>query len=354
MIDRTAVSVGNIKLKNPLICASGEHVMDSNGIRAALKSGVAAVVAKSTNETVAARDQIKKADYLLLDENWNVIAPDAPSERAATFICRSGLTPQSFQEWLAMVVEMDNEARAYDAYVIASIVLADLDAAVLMSQQIEQAGIRILELNVGTPYGDEVENGCVPTERSSDRIETIVGTVRKAIKIPLWVKITGQSEHVDQLVLAARRAGADSVVVPGRFMGMIPDLETQRPYLDTNVGVGGYWNLPLTCYWLAQIYCELQDQYLDGQEAFPLVGTNGARSGEDVLRFLLAGASAVEMASAVLSDGTQVLSAAIKRIEDYLQVNGTQASRLIGKAAKVKKFAEMPDQEKPWKQFVRQ
>ncbi len=352
MTDRAAVAIGDIRLKNPLICASGEHVMDPNGIRAALKSGVAAVVAKSTNETTAAREQIKKADYLLLDEHWQVIQPDSPHHRAATFICRSGLTPQSFEAWLAMVVEMDNEAKSYDAYVIASLVLADLDAAVMMSQRIEQAGIRILELNVGTPYGDEVENGCVPTERSSDRIETIVSAVRRVVHIPLWVKITGQSEHVDQLVLAARRAGADAVVAPGRFMGMIPDLETQKPYLDTNVGVGGYWNLPLTCYWLAQIHSALENQSVDGQACFPLVGTNGARNGEDVLRFLLAGASAVEMASAVLSDGTQVLSAAIKRVEDYLQSRDTQVSQLIGKAAKVKKFADMPNQEKPWKQFV--
>ena len=107
MTDKAVVSIGKIQLKNPLICASGEHVMDRNGIRAALKSGVAAVVAKSTNETVAARQQIKKADYLLLDENWQAIDADSASARAATFICRSGLTPQSFEEWLVMVVEMD-------------------------------------------------------------------------------------------------------------------------------------------------------------------------------------------------------------------------------------------------------
>ena len=352
MTDKAVVSIGKIKLKNPLICASGEHVMDRNGIRAALKSGVAAVVAKSTNETVAAREQIKKADYLLLDENWQAIVGDSASARAATFICRSGLTPQSFEEWLAMVVEMDKEAREYGAYVIASIILADLDAAVSMSQQIEQAGVRILELNVGTPYGDEVEDDLLPTERSSDRIETIVSTVRKAITIPLWVKITGQSEHVDRLVLAARRAGADSVVVPGRFMGMIPDLETQRPYLDTNVGVGGYWNLPLSCYWLAQIHSQLKRERKGDQPVFPLVGTNGARNGEDVLRFLLAGASAVEMASAVLAGGFEVLSAAIAQIEDYLKQKDTQASNLIGKAASVRKFADMPARKQPWKQFL--
>lgn len=352
MTDKAVVSIGKIQLKNPLICASGEHVMDRNGIRAALKSGVAAVVAKSTNETVAARQQIKKADYLLLDENWQAIDADSASARAATFICRSGLTPQSFEEWLVMVVEMDKEAREYGAFVIASIVLADLDAAVSMSQQIEQAGVRILELNVGTPYGDEVEDDCVPTERSSDRIETIVSTVRKAITIPLWVKITGQSEHVDQLVLAARRAGADSVVVPGRFMGMIPDLETQRPYLDTNVGVGGYWNLPLSCYWLAQIHSLLKHERKGDQPVFPLVGTNGARNGEDVLRFLLAGASAVEMASAVLAGGFEVLSTAIEQIEDYLKQKDSRASNLIGKAATVKKFADMPERKQPWKQFL--
>ena len=70
------------------------------------------------------------------------------------------------------------------------------------------------------------------------------------------------------------------------------------------------------------------------------------------MRFLLAGATAVEMASAVLAGGFEVLSTAIEQIEDYLKQKDIRASNLIGKAATVKKFADMPERKQPWKQFL--
>ena len=60
----SAVCIGRIKLKNPIICSSGEHVMSATGIERALLAGVSAVVVKSTNESAAAKAQIKKTDYL--------------------------------------------------------------------------------------------------------------------------------------------------------------------------------------------------------------------------------------------------------------------------------------------------
>jgi dihydroorotate dehydrogenase (NAD+) catalytic subunit len=66
-MNSTAACIGKTKLKNPVICAAGEHVMSRAGIQKALQAGAAAVVAKSTNETSAARSQMTKADYLALD-----------------------------------------------------------------------------------------------------------------------------------------------------------------------------------------------------------------------------------------------------------------------------------------------
>ena len=171
------------------------------------------------------------------------------------------------------------------------------------------------------------------------------------------MKLTGQSERVDSLVLAARSGGADSVVFPGRFLGMIPDIESQQPYLGSNVGVGGFWNLPLSCYWIARTFRTLGAEYAEDKEgvtgegvtAYPLIGTNSARSGLDVIRFLLAGATAVEMASAVLIRGYEAISDAVKEIEDYLENRSTNAIELIGKASGVKAFEEFPSRDCPWR-----
>ncbi len=60
----------------------------------------------------------------------------------------------------------------------------------------------------------------------------------------LWVKLTGQSENVAALAQAAKQAGADAVVMIGRPLGMLPDLETMRPLINTNAAHGGRWALP--------------------------------------------------------------------------------------------------------------
>jgi dihydroorotate dehydrogenase (NAD+) catalytic subunit len=174
----------------------------------------------------------------------------------------------------------------------------------------------------------------------------IVSTIRKSISIPIWVKTTGQSERVPELADAAFRAGANSVIMAGRLLGLIPDVETFRPMLDTALGVGGYWNLPMTCYWLALSRGKL------GNES-PLIGINGAQTGLDVARMMLAGASAVQIASAVQLRGYDVLSNAISEFEGYLAGKSLRAMELIGRAADSRKaFADMPAKPGNWRKYL--
>ena len=179
MTDRLRTSVGTVELKNPLIAAAAEHVIDAEGVRRALAAGVGAVVVKSTNESQAARDQLQRAEYMVLDEAWRPVpwGPQAP--RSATIACRSGLTPQSFDAWLEQTVALDREAKTHDAYAVASLILAALDPAIEMARAVEAAGVRILELNIGTPYASQAR-GAIATELDPARVATIVAAVRAA------------------------------------------------------------------------------------------------------------------------------------------------------------------------------
>jgi dihydroorotate dehydrogenase (NAD+) catalytic subunit len=336
---------GRVTLKNPLIAGSAEHLIEADGVRRALKADVGAVVVKSVNESESARDQLQRADYMLFDENWNPV-PWGPNSPASAFVaCRSGLTPQSFDAWLEQTVQLDREARGHDSYAVASVILADLDNTVKMVRQIEQAGLRILELNIGTPYATQAR-GHVSTELDPANVSAIVSTVRKATSLPMWVKITGQSERVPDLAAAAFAAGGDAVVMAGRSLGFIPDVETLEPIMGTTLGVGGFWNLPLTCQWLALSRAKL------GPEK-PLIATNGAQSGLDIARMMLAGASAVEMSSPVMIRGTEVLSRALAEFQAYLQRKGINAADLVGVAAdKRRTFPAMPLKTDNWKKYV--
>jgi dihydroorotate dehydrogenase (NAD+) catalytic subunit len=338
-------TLGRVTLKNPLIAGSAEHLIEADGIRRALQAGAGAVVVKSVNESEAARDQLQRAEYVLFDEHWNPVTwgPGAPA--SAFVACRSGLTPQPFDQWLEQTVQMDREARACDSYAVASVILADLDATVRMARQIDEAGLRILELNIGTPYASQAR-GAVSTELDPNNVARIVATVRGAVSLPLWVKITGQSERVPDLAAAAFAAGGDAVVMAGRSLGLIPDVETLEPVLGTTLGVGGFWNLPLTCQWLALSRAKV------GSDK-PLIATNGAQSGLDMARMMLAGASAVEMSSPVMIRGAATLSGALAQFEAYLTRKSLNASDLIGVAADRRRtFQTMPLKTGNWKTHV--
>jgi dihydroorotate dehydrogenase (NAD+) catalytic subunit len=346
MTTRLETLIGRTALKNPLIAAAAEHMIDEEGVRRAILAGAGAVVVKSTNESEAAKDQLQRAEYVALDENWNPLpwGPETPAR--ATLATRSGLTPQPFEAWLEQGRRLDRLARGHDCVLVASLILADLDEAVGLARSVEQAGFRVLEFNVGTPYAKEAKSGVVSTELLPERVAMIVSAVRAAVSLPLWIKITGQSERVPELAEAAFAAGADSVVMAGRLLGLVPSLDTLEPMLGTNLGIGGFWNLPLTCYWLALTRARL------GKDR-PLIGINGAKDGRDIARMMLAGASAVGLASAVMLRGFAVISESLDVFDGFLATKGLNAADLIGRAADSRKtFADMPLRHDHWRGFV--
>jgi len=341
-----SIRIGGITLANPVIIGSGDHVMTEGALRAALASGAGAVVAKSINESAAAKLQLDGSDHVLLDSRWNRLPWDFNPPADAMVFGRSGLHQAASADWIDIVARLDREAATSGRYVIGSIILADLDVACDLARAMQEAGIRVLELNIGAPHGDEAVPGAIVQERAAHRVRDITARLRAAITMPLWIKLTGQSEDVAGLARAAQEGGADAVIVMGRFMALVPDIETRAPMLGTAGAIGGPWSLALTCRWLAQARKRV------GRD-FPLLGTNGARSGLDVVRFLLAGARAVEMTSAVMAGGFSRATEAVAEIEAYLARTGGKVEDLIGLAAdRQLAYGAQPDRPGYWREFV--
>jgi dihydroorotate dehydrogenase len=313
MADLSA-TVAGLTLKNPVIAGSGESTQTAGQIRDCLAAGAAAVVAKSTNESEAAKAQLRAAEYVLLDERF-AARPLGPAGRGDSLYCRSGLLDRPFEEWVETLAALDREAG--DAYVVPSLIVADVDEAVGMAHAFEQAGLRWLELNVGAPHAEEAAAGAI--RAGADLVEPI----RRAVSIPLTVKVGGPDPVAS--ALAALDAGADAVVLATRAQGFVTDLETRRPVLGTFAAIGGSWAVPITCRHLAKTRRLRPDACL--------VGTNGARDGRDVAQMLLAGASAVQLTSAVMTDGPAALSRAIDELAAYLDEQGVAARELIGESA---------------------
>ena len=318
------VTLGSLPLKSPVVCGAGEHVADEQGLHAALDAGAAAVVAKSANESDAARRQWQVRDHVLIDEHRRVV--DRAPAASVSLFNRSGLVPLPWDEWLGVLAHADAHARERASYVVASIIPADPGTLPALAADVEAAGLRWLELNLSAPHAGESRSGSVVRADSPEGAAALTAAVRERVSIPLTVKLSGDGTDVVALAAAARAAGADHVAMIGRQLAFLPDLATRRPVLGTFGAIGGGWALPLTLRWLAKTRLAL------GAE-LPLVGTNGARDGGDVARLLLAGATAVQLATSVMVEGFGALRRVTEELRAHLEDEGLDARDLVGQAA---------------------
>lgn len=340
-MDRLTTRIGALTLPNPVICGSGEPVMTEAGIRAALAAGAAGVIAKSVNERPDAARQLDRADYAQLD------ATHAAVSQGTAIFCRSGLIQRDPAEWFAAIAAIDRDAARDGRFVAASIVLASADGAVAIAAMARHAGLRVFELNVGAPHASEATPGAIVQETDPARLAELVARVRIATDgMALWVKLTGLSANLPALALAASQAGADAVCMMGRFMAMVPDLDTFAPVLGTSAAYGGGWALPIVCRFLAL------SRHAVGP-GFPLLGTNGVRSGGDVARMALAGASAIEALSIVMHEGFAGLSRIIAELDELLAARGCCFSDLVGRAADaLQPYGAQAERRGHWQHFV--
>ena len=332
MPDRLATRIGAMTLLNPVICGSGEPVMTEAGIRAALHAGAAGVIAKSVNENPAGGRQLDRADYAFVGDS---------------LFNRSGLSQRETKDWFAAIAAIDRDAALDQKFVAASIVYGSAGGAVAIGGMARAAGLRVFELNVGAPHASEATPGAIVQETDPARLRDLVAGVRSATEgMALWVKLTGLSANLPALALAARQGGADAVCMMGRFMAMVPDLDTLAPLLGTSGAYGGGWALPIVCRFLA-----LSRQALG--PAFPLLGTNGVRGGHDVARMALAGASAVEVLSLVMQQGFAGLTRTLAELDSFLAERDLTFAALVGRAADaLTPYGAQPESPGHWKKFV--
>jgi dihydroorotate dehydrogenase len=234
--------------------------------------------------------------------------------------------PFAWDEWLAILASADRYARERASYVVASIIPADPEALPTLAADVESAGLRWLELNLSAPHAGESRPGSVRRADTPDGAAALTAAVRDAVSIPLTVKLSGDGADVVALATAAHAAGADHVAMIGRHMAFVPDLGTREPLLGTFGAISGDWTLPLTMRWVAKTR-------LAAGPGLPIIGTNGARDGGDVARLLLAGASAVQIATSVIVEGFEALARITDELAAYLAQQGLDALDLVGQSA---------------------
>lgn len=146
-----------------------------------------------------------------------------------------------------------------------------------------------IELNFSCP---NVTEGCMTIGSDPRQIEWLVKQLRALTAKPLWVKLTPNITSIGDAARAAEAAGADAVSLVNTFLAMRIDIRTRRPILTNNTGgLSGPAIKPIALRMVQEVYEAVK---------IPVVGMGGISSAEDVIEFMLAGASAVQIGTAQL------------------------------------------------------
>ena len=124
------------------------------------------------------------------------------------------------------LARIDRDAARDGRFVAASIVFAGADGAEI-ARSAHRAGLRVFELNVGAPHASEATPGAIAQETDPARLGELVARASATDGMQFWVKLTGLSANLPALALSAKEfsAPADAVIMMGRFMAMVPDLD---------------------------------------------------------------------------------------------------------------------------------
>ncbi|WP_372949044.1 dihydroorotate dehydrogenase [Mariniphaga sp.] len=167
--------------------------------------------------------------------------------------------------------------------------------------------IPAIELNISCP---NVKEGGMAFGVTCPGAEAVTREVRKAYKKTLIVKLSPNVTDVSEIARAVEGQGADSVSLINTFVGMAIDAETRRPLLSTVTGgLSGPAIKPIALRMVWQVAKAVR---------IPVIGMGGIMNTADAIEFLLAGASAVQVGTALFKDPFIPLQI-IKGINEYLE-----------------------------------
>ena len=185
--------------------------------------------------------------------------------------------------------------------------------------KLDQTDVQMLELNISCP---NVKNGGLAFGAQADTAANMVKAVRKATTKPLIVKLSPNVTDVTEIARAVEAEGADAVSLINTLLGMRIDRRTRRPILRNNTGgLSGPAVFPIAVRMVWQVANAVK---------IPVIGMGGVQTGEDAAELMMAGASAVQVGTAILSDPYAPLKI-IDGLNQFLDDNHIAAARdLVG------------------------
>ncbi len=296
-----AVKLGDKDLRTPLIAASGTVGSVVEFAEVASLRPYGAAVAKSVSPVA-----------------WDGRTPPRMAPVGASMLNGIGIQNPGVEAWLQ---EFAPSLADLDVDVWASAVGHTVAEFAQVAAAIDGvAAVGAVEVNLACPNLDHEMFALSP-----DASAKVISEVRAATNKPIGAKLSPNSEDIVRVAAAVQDAGADWVVLTNTAWGFGVDIDTRKPLLSGSVG--GYSGvglkpIALRCVWEVH-------QSLPG---FPIVGCGGVRSGRDVVEYLMAGASAVQIGSTHFAEpraGKRI----IKELNRWLRHNNESSpADLVGTA----------------------
>ena len=283
-----SVRIGRLRLANPVMTASGCFGYGLEYAGVVDLSALGAVVVKG----------------LYLSERPGH-PPPRIAETPSGMLNAIGLQGIGVRRFVA---EKLPELRRLGAVVIANVCGSTVDEYVEVSKILaDQEGVAALEINISCPNIKEggLNFGChLPATRE------VVGAVRQATSLPIIPKLTPNVTNIAAFAEAAEEAGADAVSLVNTFLAMAIDVETRRPRLSNVVGgLSGPAIRPIA---VRMVYeCAKRVR-------IPVIGIGGIETARDVVEFMIAGATAVQIGTASFVD-PMLWPKVLDGLRDYLR-----------------------------------
>ena len=206
-----------------------------------------------------------------------------------------------------------------DTVILANIAGATAEECAEVAKKLDSTDVHMIELNISCP---NVKQGGAAFGTSCTAAAQVTKAVREATKKPLCVKLSPNVTSITEIAKAVVDAGADAVSLINTLLGMRIDLRTRRPVLHNNMGgLSGAAVFPVAVRMVWQVANAV---------SVPVIGMGGVMTGEDAAELMMAGASAVEVGTAIVQDPFAPLRI-IDGLNQWLDDNGVaNAADLTG------------------------
>ncbi len=285
-------NIAGLKLDNPTILASGILGVSRASLKNVIANGAGGCVIKSIS----------------LEERPGHAAPNIITFEGG-MLNAVGYSNPGVEE---AKKEFSN-LKKLDAPIMASIIGKDADEFGEMAERFLSDDFSAVEVVLSCPHTPGY--GTLAGQNTPENTEKITKAVREKTDLPLFIKISPDTNPIGEVVKAAEAGGADAIVAVNTMgPGMVIDIQTGHPILDFKMGgVSGPALRPIAVRCIYDIRKAIK---------LPIVGCGGITYGRDAIEMIMAGASAIQIGTGIYYRGVEVFKKVCDEIEKFMQQKG--------------------------------